>query len=134
MSTENVEIVRRMIETFNTGGIEAAVEFLDPEVEFHEPPEQPAPRVAHGACETREMFAAFDAAWEEHRSEPEEIRSLGGDDVLVLSIERFRGRDGIEVAQRAGTIVSLRDGRLFRWRAFWDQETALAAAASDAGA
>lgn len=41
MSQENVEIVRRAIEVFNRDGPEAATTFLDPEIEWHDLPEQP---------------------------------------------------------------------------------------------
>ena len=44
------------------------------------------------------------------------------------TVERFRGRDGIEVAQPAGTIFTLRQGKVVRWEAFWNREMALEAA------
>jgi ketosteroid isomerase-like protein len=95
---------------------------------FEEPPEQPAPRVARGRDAAAELFGEFDAAWEEHRSELEEVRALDPERVLVLSIEHFRGRDGIEVDQPAGAIFTLRDGRIVRLQAFWDRASALGAA------
>ena len=129
MSQENVEIVERLVRRFNEQGIEAAgAEYLADNVEFHEPPEQPGARVARGREATVEFFADFDAAWEQHRSDPEEIRALGADQVLLLSVERFRGRDGIEVAQPAGTIFTLREGKVVLWQAYWTRETALGAA------
>jgi ketosteroid isomerase-like protein len=129
MSQENVELVRRMVREFNEQGIEAiAPEFLAADVEFYEPPEQPGARVARGREETVEFFAGFDQAWTQHRSEPEEIRALDAERVLLLSVERFRGRDGIEVAQAAGTIFALRQGKVVRWHSFWNRDTALHAA------
>ena len=89
-----MEIVRRTAEAFNEGGIERAAEFFAEEVEFREPPEQPAPRIARGREEAVRMFTEFDEAWVEHRTEPEEVRAIGEDKVLVLSTEHFRGRDG----------------------------------------
>ena len=47
--------------------------------------------------------------------------------VLVLSIEHFRGRDGIEVAQPCGAIFTLRDGKVTRMQPFWERENALEA-------
>ena len=129
MSQENVELVDRMVKRFNEGGIEAAVsEFMAEGVEFREPPEQPGARVARGRDATVDYFAAFDETWAEHRSDPEEIRALGPEKVLLLSVERFRGRDGIEVAQPAGTIFTVRHGKVVHWQAFWSRETALEAA------
>ncbi len=74
------------------------------------------------------FFAAFDEAWEHHRSDPEEIRALSAEQVLLLSVERFRGRDGIEVAHPAGTIFTVRNGKVVHWQAFWDRGTDLEAA------
>jgi ketosteroid isomerase-like protein len=96
--------------------------------EFHEPPEQPAPRVARGREEVRRLGGEFDAAWEEHRSEPQEIRALDADRVLLVSVEHFKGRDGIEVEAPFAAIFTVREGRLARWHAFWDTEKALEAA------
>jgi hypothetical protein len=128
MSEENVEIVRRAVEAFNKGGLEAAGEFFADDVEFHEPPEQPAPRVARGPDEVREMWGEFESAWAEHRSEPEEMRAVGENRVLLLSVEHFRGRDGVDVSAPWGAVLTIRDGKIARWQAFWDRRKALEAA------
>jgi ketosteroid isomerase-like protein len=122
--------VRGLVEIFNASGFAAtaAVEFLDPSLTFEEPPEQPAPRVARGLEAATEMFTQFDENWEEHRSTPEEIRRIDDDRVLLLSIEHFRGRDGIEVDQSSGSIFTLRDGKVIRLQSFWERASALAAA------
>ena len=74
------------------------------------------------------MFEQFDAAWEEHQSELEEVRALDRERVLVLSIEHFRGRDGIEVDQSGGAIFTLRDGKIVHLQSFWERASALEAA------
>jgi ketosteroid isomerase-like protein len=130
MSKENVEIVREAIDAFNeTGfGSEESLGFFDAAVVFEEPPEQPAPRVARGREAAAELFGQFDEAWEEHRSDPEEIRALDDGRVLLLSIEHFRGRDGIGIDQPCGTIFTLSDGKITRMRSFWERANALEAA------
>ena len=128
MLTANVEIVRRVYEAFNEGGIEAGMGFFAEDLEFHEPPEQPAPRIARGRQETARMFGEFDQAWAEHRTEPEKFQAVGDDKVLVLSIEHFRGRDGMELSTPCGQLFTLRNGKIVRWQAFWDRESALTAA------
>ncbi len=128
MSEENVEIVRRAVEAFNEGGPEAAEELFADEAEFHEPPEQPAPRVARGREEVVKMFGEFEEAWAEHRGEPEEIRAIGADRVLLLSIEHFRGRDGMEVSAPLGSVFTIREGKIVRWQGFWNRAAALEAA------
>lgn len=130
MSDENIEIMRRANEAFIEGGFDSErfLAFLDPSFVFEEPPEQPAPRVARGREAAVKMYSQFEEAWEEHRSEAEEIRALDDERVLTLSIEHFRGRDGIEVHQPCGTIHTLRDGKIVRMQPFWERANALQAA------
>ena len=130
MSTEKEEVVRRAAELFNERGIAGAVtaELFADGVVFHEPPEQPAPRSARGREEMREMFGEFDAAWAEHKTEPQEFRTLDDERVLVFSVERFKGRDGITVDAPGAAIVTVRDGKIAEWQAFWDRQSAIEAA------
>ena len=74
------------------------------------------------------MFTRFDDAWEAHRSQPDEIRAIDDERVLLLSREYFRGRDGIEIDQPSGTIFTLRSGKIIRMQSFWERATALKAA------
>jgi ketosteroid isomerase-like protein len=130
MSEKNVEVVRRAVEAFNERGFESVgtSELITDDFEFHEPPEQPAPRVARGREEVRKLAGEFDEAWEQHQSEPQEIRSVDADRVLLFTTERFRGRDGIELEAPFAAIFTLRNGKIQRWQAFWNQQTALEAA------
>ena len=129
MSQENVEIVRRAVEAFNKVGLaESALRIFDPDAVFEEPPEQPSPTVVEGRDAAIEIFRQFDEAWQEHRSEPEEIRVIDGERVLLLSVEHFKGRDGIEISQPGGSIFTLRDDKVVRLQSFWERENALKAA------
>jgi ketosteroid isomerase-like protein len=47
---------------------------------------------------------------------------------LLLSLEHFRGRDGIELDQPARTIFTLRGRKIVRMQPFWDRVNALEAA------
>jgi ketosteroid isomerase-like protein len=49
MSQENVEMVRRSIEMFNRGDLDALFRDADPEIEWHDQPELPGATVHHGA-------------------------------------------------------------------------------------
>jgi ketosteroid isomerase-like protein len=130
MSDESAEIIRRLVETYNEGGFGSAatLDFFDVAAVFEEPPEQPGPTVAEGRDAVARTFARFDEAWEEHRSEPEEIRVIDAERVLLLSVDHFRGRDGIEITQPSGTIFTLLDGKVVRMQAFWERRSALEAA------
>ena len=130
MSQENVEVVRRAVDEFNEWGFDGfgKSDLVVDDVEFHEPPEQPAPRVARGREEVRKMGKEFESAWAEHNTEAEEIRAVDADRVLLVSVEHFKGRDGIEVEAPLAAIFTLRDGKIVRWQAFWDRQKALEAA------
>ena len=124
-----MEIIRRLVESYNRAGISAATTlvFFDDAAVFEEPPEQPGATVVEGRGAVAQTFSAFDAAWEEHRSDPEEIRIIDAERVLLLSIDHFRGRDGIEIVQPSGTVFTLRAGKVVRMQAFWERENALEA-------
>ena len=129
MSQHNVDVIRRAVEAFNTEGPEAAgARFFADDVEFHDPPDSPSPRVASGRDAVRAQFNAFNEAWERHESEPQEIRAVGADKVLLVSIEHFTGRDGIELQATSASVFTLRDGKVVRWQTFWDRARALEAA------
>ncbi len=125
-----MEIIRRLVEAFNEGGMgaEATLSFFDPGAVFEEPPEQPGPTVAEGRDAVSRAFVQFDETWEEHRSDPAEIRAIDDERVLLLSVDHLRGRDGIEITQPSGTLFTLRDGKVVRMQGFWERANALEAA------
>ena len=86
-------------------------------------------RAWHEAAKSvRKLAGEFDEAWERHRSEPQEIRAVDADRVLLISVERFKGRDAIELEAPFAAVFTLRDGKIARWQAFWDRQKALEAA------
>ena len=130
MSQANADVVRRAVDSFNELGFAgfSASDLVTDDIEFREPPEQPAPRVARGREEVRALTEEFDSAWEEHQSEPQEIRALDANRVLLVTVERFKGRDGIEMEAPFAAIFTLRSGKIARWDGFWDKQKALEAA------
>ena len=126
MSQENVEIVRRAIEEFNRDGPEAATTFLDPEIEWHDLPEQPDASVHHG----HEGFLAsgeFSGSFEDFRVLVDEIFDHGDQ---VITHVRFVGRGGGSGAtfeQRLAGVFTLRNGSIVRVEFFGTQAEALKA-------
>jgi ketosteroid isomerase-like protein len=96
MSAHNVETVRRFQAEFNDDGWDALWRIADPEIGFHEPPEQPGATVFRGIDAVRRGVAK---SWQENWIE-----------------------------QPAGTIVTLRGGKIVRFEAFRNQQTLLDAA------
>ena len=43
MSQENIEVVRRILETWSRGDFDAALAMMDPEIEWYDPPQEPRP-------------------------------------------------------------------------------------------
>ena len=128
MSEEDVALLVRFGEAFNARGFEGIMGFLHPEVEFHEPPEQPGATVFRGREAAREGFARWAATWAEQRSETRGLDVLPDGRVLAYTRERMVGRDGLRVENDSGQLFTFRDGKILRWQVFWDPDNARAAA------
>ena len=131
MSQENVEVIRRAADAYNHGDIDALLEDLDPQIEWH-----PLLQVLLGGKATvyrghegaRELWRDLDEAFTEAQVEQSEFRDLGEQ---VMAIGRLRGR-GRESGARAETaivwLVDFRDGKAIRVREYLDPGEALEAA------
>jgi ketosteroid isomerase-like protein len=128
MSRENVDTVRRGFEVLREQGIEALLDFVDPEFETTTPPEltvEPATYRGHDGL--RRYFDSFYEAMEEVRFEPEEFIDAG-ERVVVSTRLVARGREtGIEAEQRVVMVWTLRDGKVLRVAPYATKEEALAA-------
>jgi ketosteroid isomerase-like protein len=128
MSRENVEIMRRAVEAFNHGGVEAMRDFYDPDVEYCEDPKFPEARVYRGRDSVVRQFQEFGAAFEEYRFDIEDLVD-NGDQVIGVIHEHALGRtSGAKTDRRTGWITTLRAGRIVRLEIFLDPGDALEAA------
>jgi ketosteroid isomerase-like protein len=125
----NVEIVRRLFERFEEGGIEAALEGMDEELVIEIPPELSAePDDYHGHDGARRYFAGFDGMLEDVRYEAIELIPAGE---RVIAHIRLSGRgvtSGLDVDLEAFVVHELAGGRVTRMRPYADRESAEAAA------
>jgi ketosteroid isomerase-like protein len=120
----NVAIVLRGIEDWNAGNWEAALEDLEPDVEWHTSGDIPGfDPVYHGHDGVRRFWKAWTETWESIRIEIEEVVDRG-DDVFLLARFRARGRDGLEVDQPVGFRFTTHagSGRLERFESFWNRD------------
>jgi uncharacterized protein len=128
MSQENVEIVRRFYEQFNSSG---APDFglLDPEIVWYQPDEIAGGRgIYRGHGGVRLAIGEMHDTFDEFRSVPEKLIDAGDDRVVVLARHAGVGRgSGAPFDQRVGHVWTLRDGKLIEWRAYLDQSEALEA-------
>jgi ketosteroid isomerase-like protein len=113
-----------MYASYESGGIEAVLQYIAPDFEAVVPPElSPEPDVYRGHAGLRRWFEAFEGM-EDVRLVPEEFVEEGGR-VLVPVVLRARGAgSGIEVEQRAFQVWTVRDGKAVRVEAFADLEAA----------
>jgi len=121
---DNVELVRRLWDAFEHGGIDAVLEIVDPDVEWE--PYGGGGTVYRGHDGLRAYMS-----WREDRDEETEARLFTafarGDCVVARGEVRIRGPQGI-VTMQPGWLYEFRDGKLVRFRGFPTQEAAMRAA------
>lgn len=121
---DNVELVRQLWSAFERGGLEAALEIADPDVEWE--PYGGGGKVYRGHDGLR-------AYMEERRARNEEADGrlysafAKGDFVVARGEVQIRGEHGI-VTMQPGWLYEFHDGKLVRFRGFPTQEAALRAA------
>lgn len=129
MSQENVEIARRSILEWNERGVEALIDVLDPEVEFHPPRESMNPGTYRGHDGFREYFRRVGEMFEEQRIEAVEMIDL--DDDRVIAVVRGFGKtphfEG-EVEVNWAWLITLDDQQATHIQTFTDRSQALEAA------
>ena len=129
MSRQNVEIIREFLEAFNRRDNAACLEAIDPDVEWHPPPDIPGAAVANDRDALIASWRDWLGAWEEYRFVPDEIVEGRGNAVLVFGESQREARTApLRCARRATVVYELRDGRIVRFKAYLDPAEALQAA------
>ena len=116
------------MEDHNRGGVDAVIDFYDPEIEYCEDPKFPQAEVYRGrdavVRQAREFFASFS----EYRIEIEDLFDAN-DKVVAVCHEIGRGKaSGAPVDRRVGWIFTCRAGKLLRMEIYLDPADALEAA------
>ncbi|MDQ2939856.1 MAG: nuclear transport factor 2 family protein [Actinomycetota bacterium] len=125
MSEENVEVVRRTLETFNREGIEAALQYFDAEVEWLGPPEWLEQHLYKGHDGIRKIASVWSENFEEYRLDPEELIDAG-DQVVALVHQRGRIKGSADlIEQRIGYVWAVRNGKGARVQVYFSWEEAL---------
>jgi ketosteroid isomerase-like protein len=129
MSREDVDNVRRGFEALGRDGVEALLDFIDPEFETTTSPELSVePSTYRGHEGLRRYFDSFYEVMEEIRFEPEEFIDAGERVVVPMRlVARGRGT-GIEAEQRLAMVWTLREGKAVRLDTYATKAEALAAA------
>lgn len=113
MSAENVESVRSAFEAFNEGGTEAFLPHVHPEVVFTTPADLASePDTYRGVEGVRRYWDSFFEVMEEIKVVPVEIHDWGDELVVGELLLKARGQaTGLEVEQRANTLITIADGK-----------------------
>ena len=129
MSQENVEVVRRMLNTFADVGLDGMAEYFDPEISW---------RAAEGALDDvgemrgPEALRRYVQDWidtfDHFTVAAEELRDIG--DGRVFAIQRLKGTaklSGTETNLRYAVVYTVREGKVVRGREYLSVEDALEA-------
>ena len=125
MSEGDVEVVRQLFELFASGGMEAALEVMDEDIEIVIRPDVSAePDTYRGHEGARRYFAGFEGMLEDVRYEAFELIPEGRH---VLARARLAGRgvsSGLEVELQTGVVHTVEDGKITRIVPYPDLESA----------
>jgi ketosteroid isomerase-like protein len=128
MSQENVEIVRRAIDAFNSGGIEAALDFFDSGLEWTTTGIFVEQGTYRGHAGALRYMGALATELENLHNEPLELIDAGDEHVVVPIRLTARGRQSRAPVDFTGTLVySLRGGKIVRIRNYAERAEALEA-------
>jgi uncharacterized protein len=128
MSEQNVEVVRRAFDAFNSRDVEGLVAITDPGCEWLPFRAQLEGITYRGHEGVRRFVADMDDDWAEFQIHPEQLEDLG-ERVLVMG--RVRGRAGVSgviVNNLGGFVFEVGDGKITRLVSYSDPEAARAAA------
>jgi uncharacterized protein len=125
MSQADVDLVRSIYDRFRSGDADGALALYDPEVEIHDRPEIPDPRVYRGhegvlasLGASRSAFAGFDVV-------PEEFVDAGDRVVVVFRFLGTGRESGVPIEERLCHAWTVRDGRVTRMEVHSDLDRAL---------
>jgi uncharacterized protein len=130
MSQQNVEIVRRGFDAFTRGDLKALLELFDPDVVITQPPTLPGvPPVQRGRSGVLEALALWPEQWDDYRIEIGRVVADPGEDVVVRTHQRGRGKQsGVDVEMDITFVLTLRRRRIVKWQMFMQEDEALEAA------
>jgi ketosteroid isomerase-like protein len=97
VSQENLEIVRQASGAWNNGGVDALLQYLDSDVEWHAPRESMEPGIYRGHDGVRDYFRRLGEMFDEPHAEPLEVIEV--DDERVISVIRAIARNERSVVE-----------------------------------
>jgi ketosteroid isomerase-like protein len=122
--SDNVDVLRRIVEATGRHDYQAVLVDLDPAVEIDDTdiPE------STGADSFLEWLARWDRAWESWHVEAIEVRAADDDQAIALFQMVAKGKgSGVELTRPDAVVASFREGRAVKLGYYSDQAVALEA-------
>lgn len=120
-----ITALRAAYTAFNRGNIDAALEPLDPHIDWSEPAEFPGGGAYHGLQEVKRYLTQSRAAWAEAISDPEQFIPAGNR-IVVFVHARVRAKGSSEWQDvRLADVYTFHSGKAIQMRAFADRQQAL---------
>lgn len=122
---QGIDLLREAYAAFNRGDMDAAVQGLDPQIDWFEPAEFAGGGTYRGRDAVRQYLTQSRAGWAEGSSDP--VRFIpAGDRIVVFVHAHFRLKDSndwhsVDLAD----VYTFRNGRPVAMRAFADRQEAL---------
>jgi ketosteroid isomerase-like protein len=128
VSRENVKLAQDIFAAYNRGGIERALEYVDPNAELVAPPNWPEEPVLRGHAGVSQVWAGWEEQFGGFRLDLERVLDAGDHGVLALFNSYFRitGSER-EIVQPQAIYVEFIEGKITRWQAYLSWEEALKA-------
>jgi ketosteroid isomerase-like protein len=125
MSDSDVELVRRLFESFQSGSLEAVLALVHEDFVVAVPPSMSAePDTYEGHDGVRRYVAAFEGQLDDVRFELLEVIDAGDRVITRLRLTGRGATSGIEVEQSAVSVLFVRDGKIARIEPYPDMDSA----------
>jgi ketosteroid isomerase-like protein len=128
VSEDNVELVRRIFQALDDGGVEAMLGYVDEDFVMTTPSHLAAePDTYSGHDGVRRWFDTFYEAMDSVRIEPQELEAVGDRVGMRLNLIARGRTTGLEAVQEAACLCTVRDGKATRIEFFATFDEARAA-------
>ena len=117
------DLIKRGYAAFARGDMKAVLEFIDPEIEVHEPGGGVEPGVRRSIDGFLASIRNVQEVWEDFALEPEEVIELE-DRLLVRVLMRGTGKgSGVPIHTRVAHLWTVREGRAVKLEMWtnWDE-------------
>jgi ketosteroid isomerase-like protein len=128
VSQQNVELTWQAVRSFNEGGLDALLEYLDADVEWLPPRESMEPGIYRGHDGVRDYLGRLAAIFGDGRVEPLEVIDVDDDRVIAVIRSIVRSEhSSVDITADWAWLITSANGRGVRVEIFTDKSQALKA-------